>query len=612
MTNDQASESGFTPCRFTLRMLDGRRRIDYLLAFAVGAWPVLLAYLIGAHRTVADVRCDFLGYWDSPNWWSLALLLPALLFVFRFLMARIVPVGASWPPPARPPIVDLVQGEAARRTVYEALRRCVLSRRNAAVAFAVTVLIHLLDAPVVLAPYYRAGVVDCNWSSMFRVLPQLGMAANLSLVVSAGAAQFCTVLLGLLAMALLFRHNLFFLGNVYQRRWVPAGEEARFFQINPRDVNRCFGFRIANVAFNAQVWTLMIAGAAMFLSRYAAAFAATGQVTELLHWPPELPQFSFPLPSQWAMSLAWLVALAVVAMPALVKLLPRIPGRGAERVELSISNYLHEFFSDAGWPKDKSGRDEPHQVVAARFAQNSFWPTGDNRAGLLFFFAYWIFFVTLLPPPLHQHAALLLSLVLFALLAWLTRMATFALLALALRYVDELLVAGGAGVTQPLDSVDPQSDRTLDTGVFISYRRRDSAPYARSLMERLSADFRADRIFMDIADIAPGDDFGAKIHQALDAVDAVIVLIGAQWLGLADDAGRPRIADPSDMVHVEIATALQRGKRVFPVLVGGARMPAVSELPPALAGLARLNAIELSDTRWAFDTGRLVDAIKGC
>jgi hypothetical protein len=130
------------------------------------------------------------------------------------------------------------------------------------------------------------------------------------------------------------------------------------------------------------------------------------------------------------------------------------------------------------------------------------------------------------------------------------------------------------------------------------------------LHERLLDEFRPERIFMDIADIAPGENFARRIDRALDAVDAVIVLIGENWLTAADGQSRPRIEDPADMVHVEIATALRQNKRVLPALVGGAKMPAGSELPTPLKGLAQLNAIELTDTRWAYDVGRLIDAVK--
>jgi hypothetical protein len=46
------------------------------------------------------------------------------------------------------------------------------------------------------------------------------------------------------------------------------------------------------------------------------------------------------------------------------------------------------------------------------------------------------------------------------------------------------------------------------------------------------------------------------------------------------------------------------------VTVGGAKMPAASALPGPLKGLAQLNAVEISDTRWAYDVGRLIEAVK--
>ncbi len=593
---------------FITRLLDQRKYVDYVFTFAVGAWPILLSYWIGAHRT----NGGYLGYWDS-HWWTLAILFPALLLAFRFFMFKVIPVGSPWPSAFHPPIVDLIRDEAAKQTVYEALRQRVLSKWNLMISFVLTLIVHLADAPFWLAPYLGGEAVDLSWGSMFMVDPAIGKAENLLLIFFALLAQFGIVFLGILAIMLYFRHNLFFVRNVYQRRWAPVGEAARFFQINPKDVNRCFGFRIANVAFNTQVRALMIAGAAMFVSRYGVLIIASSEQPNFLSWPPAAPEFGelFPVPSQWLMALFWLVALAVVALPGVIKLLPRVPSRGGERIELSVSNYLHEFFTDEGWPQDRNGRDESNQMVAALFARNSFWPTGDNRAGVLFFFAFWIFFTMLLPVPINNLVSVVMALVLFAGLAYLARFATFGLLRLSLRYVDDMLVNTGGELTLALDDVDPQSDRSRDISVFISYRRRDSAPYARSLHERLVIDFRRERVFMDITGIDPGENFVRRIEQALDSVDAVIVLIGDRWLTLRNEDGQARIDDPADFVHIEIATALTRGKRVYPVLVGGASMPTAEDLPEPLKGLSELNAVELSDTRWDYDTGRLIDTLKG-
>jgi hypothetical protein len=146
--------------------------------------------------------------------------------------------------------------------------------------------------------------------------------------------------------------------------------------------------------------------------------------------------------------------------------------------------------------------------------------------------------------------------------------------------------------------------------IFISYRRDDSSGYAVGLYDRLTRHFRRDQIFMDISAIEPGADFVEDIKKAVSACDVLIVVIGRQWLTITDDSGRRRLDNPEDFVHLEIATALNRGVRVMPVLVQGAPMPSEQDLPDALAKLARLQAVELSITHWDYDMRSLIKALK--
>jgi predicted ATPase len=145
--------------------------------------------------------------------------------------------------------------------------------------------------------------------------------------------------------------------------------------------------------------------------------------------------------------------------------------------------------------------------------------------------------------------------------------------------------------------------------IFISYRRADSAGHVGRLYDHLSARFGAGNIFIDLDAIPPGADFVATIETAIAESDWLLAVIGPQWLSLRAANGARRIDDPADFVRLEIATALARNSRVVPVLVGDAAMPGEHELPAALAPLARRNAIEVSDSRWAFDVGRLIDLL---
>lgn len=147
-------------------------------------------------------------------------------------------------------------------------------------------------------------------------------------------------------------------------------------------------------------------------------------------------------------------------------------------------------------------------------------------------------------------------------------------------------------------------------GVFISYRRADSAAQAGRLFDHLVAHFGADRVFMDVDTIQLGADFARKIRESLDVTDALLAVIGRQWLDAKDDAGRRRLDNPDDFVRTEIATALERGTWVIPVLVGGATMPREDELPPSLTALAYRNAIDLSDARFTSDMKALIEALE--
>lgn len=147
--------------------------------------------------------------------------------------------------------------------------------------------------------------------------------------------------------------------------------------------------------------------------------------------------------------------------------------------------------------------------------------------------------------------------------------------------------------------------------IFISYRREDSEGYAGWLYDRLSAHFKSEQVFMDVDNIEPGLDFVEVIENAVGSCDVLLAVIGRQWLTVADARGRRRLDNPEDFVRLEIAAALERAIRIIPVLVSGAAMPTSEDLPPALAKLARRNAIELTAQRWNHDIGRLIRVVEG-
>lgn len=144
--------------------------------------------------------------------------------------------------------------------------------------------------------------------------------------------------------------------------------------------------------------------------------------------------------------------------------------------------------------------------------------------------------------------------------------------------------------------------------VFISYRRDDAAGYARAIAATLSQRIGADRVFMDVDDIAAGQGFAEVIRHAVGQASVLLVLIGRRWPG--ERAGAPtRLHDADDFVRQEVAAGLAGGLKVIPLLLDGAAMPAAADLPDDLRALAGIQALELSNARFDADMARLVSVL---
>jgi hypothetical protein len=149
--------------------------------------------------------------------------------------------------------------------------------------------------------------------------------------------------------------------------------------------------------------------------------------------------------------------------------------------------------------------------------------------------------------------------------------------------------------------------------IFISYRRDDSAGYAGRIFDTLSERFGKDEVFMDVDDIKAGQDFYQVIQETESRCAVLLAIIGKNWLTATGADGRPRLSDPNDFVRLEIAAGLRGGPhgkpRVIPVLVGAATMPRAEDLPEELAGLSRIEALSIEDSRFHQDVSQLIEAI---
>lgn len=97
--------------------------------------------------------------------------------------------------------------------------------------------------------------------------------------------------------------------------------------------------------------------------------------------------------------------------------------------------------------------------------------------------------------------------------------------------------------------------------IFLSYRR-DDPWFAQALFGQLGNSFPPGELFMDVTGIDPGRDFERVLEQQVRTCDAMLVLIGQNWLKMADSAGRRRLDSPDDFVRfeVEIGAAVRQAR----------------------------------------------------
>lgn len=150
--------------------------------------------------------------------------------------------------------------------------------------------------------------------------------------------------------------------------------------------------------------------------------------------------------------------------------------------------------------------------------------------------------------------------------------------------------------------------------VFISYRRDDAAGFAHAIHDRLVENLPKEQVFMDVVGIDPGADFVDKLKSTVNQCSVMLALIGRRWLG-DNGGGRPRIHEPNDWIRTEVATAIERGVRIIPVMLDGASMPPAESLPEDLRPLTRMNAVDVRGSRLDADvwdlTGATITALGG-
>lgn len=116
--------------------------------------------------------------------------------------------------------------------------------------------------------------------------------------------------------------------------------------------------------------------------------------------------------------------------------------------------------------------------------------------------------------------------------------------------------------------------------IFISYRRDGGENEAWKL--KLFLEQMGYRVFMDREALRSGD-FNEQLYQRIDQCKDFLLICSPNAL--------ERCRNPEDWVRKEITRAMQGRKNIIPVWVNGFDASQLSQLPPELAGISRLQAV---------------------
>ena len=148
------------------------------------------------------------------------------------------------------------------------------------------------------------------------------------------------------------------------------------------------------------------------------------------------------------------------------------------------------------------------------------------------------------------------------------------------------------------------------SSIYICYRRDDTRVVAARLADALAHALGPERVRVDRDDLVPGEDLNDYMQRQVRETAVMLVLIGPRWLALADATGTRHIDQPTDLVRFEIATALQAGLRVVPVLTDDAQFPLADDVPGDLQPLLRRQGMALTTERWPQDLARLLEVLR--
>lgn len=146
--------------------------------------------------------------------------------------------------------------------------------------------------------------------------------------------------------------------------------------------------------------------------------------------------------------------------------------------------------------------------------------------------------------------------------------------------------------------------------IFLCYRHSDTEAVAHRMNDWLVEEFGEDQVYMDCA-IPPGVNFKIWLENKLQRCNALLVVVGRDWLCAPGNTGTPRLHERDDWVRIEIERALERQIPIVPVYLSGAARVATADLPESIRNLADYQYERIDAGRYfRDDMSRLLKALR--
>lgn len=121
--------------------------------------------------------------------------------------------------------------------------------------------------------------------------------------------------------------------------------------------------------------------------------------------------------------------------------------------------------------------------------------------------------------------------------------------------------------------------------IFVSYRRNDRPEFVDALILRLRAKLPDVEVFKDTQNLHLGVDFKESIIRAIWRSTIMLVVIGPDWNPVDAQSNMSRLFAADDTVRLEIEDGLNRHLLMIPIVLAGAEMPQLRDLPPPVHDL---------------------------